>query len=99
MSKLTKGLMLLLVLGCSYILSTSAKSCRGPGDKNTVHKCKPSDREGDFCPEYYRAVCGYKPDIRCFTTPCNHITYPNECFACHDPDVVSYTYGECTQND
>ena len=98
MSKAVISLLLLLVICCSFALSASPKSSCKKGDQK-VYKRKSSDREGEFCPEYYRAVCGYRPDIFCKKTPCVHVTYPNECFACQDTTVESYTYGECTQND
>lgn len=98
MSKAVINLLLFLVICCSFALSDSTKSSCTKGNEK-VYKCKPSDREGDFCPEYYRAVCGYRPGIVCKKAPCNHVTFPNECFACHDVNVESYSYGECTQND
>lgn len=98
MSRLSMSLMLFLILSCSFILSASAKSCRG-GSKPKTFKCKPSDRKGLICPEIFQPVCGFRPGIRCFTTPCTHVTFSNSCFACHDTTVVSYTIGECTVID
>jgi len=71
---------------------------------NTFHRpvlvdqvfiCTPALRVGKVCVDIYEPVCGHRPDLRCFTTPCNHVTYSNECKACHDSNVVSYVKGEC----
>ncbi len=86
-------LAVLLVLFC-FSSFGFAKGCLG--QKRT--RCLAKDREGDVCPMIYDPVCGHKPDIVCVTTPCNYITYGNACEACHDPEVKSYTQGECRYN-
>ena len=60
-------------------------------------RCLDKDREGESCTMIYDPVCGHRPDIVCVTTPCIYITYSNACEACHDPDVESYTQGECRE--
>ena len=84
-------LVLLGVLACSLV---SAKKC-----PQKVYQCTAASRVGDFCPEIYAPVCGYRPDIVCITTPCNLVTYANSCEACHDETVKSYTVGKCTKLD
>lgn len=67
-------------------------------DQNNVHVCTANQKKGIICTQIYDPVCAYKPNIRCITTPCNYITYPNACQACHDPNVYSYTKGACPAN-
>jgi len=87
MNKLTLTFLFFAVLCCSFLVSAN---------KKVVFECSPASREGDFCPMNYAPVCGQRPGIRCFTTPCTLVTYPNACAACHDHLVESYTQGECT---
>ena len=88
-------LLIVFVLVCCSLL-TSADAAK-INEKAT--KCLPKDRKQAFCREIYQPVCGYKPNIRCFTTPCNHVTYSNKCVACKDVNVESYTVGKCTLKD
>jgi len=91
-SKITLALVITGAVFCSFLLFSKTE--------NKIllkeYKCKPEDRLNDMCIEIYSPVCGHRPGLQCFTTPCNHETYPNSCFACSDTDVVSYTMGQCT---
>jgi len=80
-------------------ISAAPNPFHRPVNVAQVFLCTPATRLGDVCVDIYQPVCGYRPDLNCLTTPCNHITYPNRCEACHDSDVVSYTKGECTELD
>jgi len=94
-SKLTTlAIALTGVIFCSVLLL-------GGSSKTTLkeYPCRPEERGNDICIEIYSPVCGYKPGIQCITTPCNHVTYPNSCFACSDPIVRSFTMGECKERD
>ncbi|NNE37833.1 MAG: hypothetical protein HKN08_05960, partial [Gammaproteobacteria bacterium] len=57
----------------------------------------------DDCAEIYMPVCAVRDTgIRCVTTPCEsteRIDYSNACSACRDPEVISYTDGQCPMLD
>jgi len=57
-------------------------------------------RVPEFCPEIYEPVCA-KFQVKCFRAPCPLLQreYPNGCSACENPNVVSYTVGECPNNN
>lgn len=62
--------------------------------------CTPEQRNAEFCIEIYQPVCG-QVQIQCITTPCDPIkeTFANSCKACSNPNVISYTEGECYASD
>lgn len=51
------------------------------------------------CAEIYMPVCAVRDTgIRCVTSPCDsteQVDYSNACSACRDPEVLSYTEGQC----
>jgi len=59
-------------------------------------QCTAESRKGEFCPAIYQPVCGYRPDSVCTNSSCEYMTYSSPCDACHDPQVVSFSKGECS---
>ena len=70
------------------------------GPKLKAIDCKPEQRNVDGCIEIYQPVCG-QVQVQCITTPCDPVkeTYENSCKACVNPNVLSYTEGECFTSD
>lgn len=68
-----------------------------PGAPTESVACSSDQRLVDMCTEQYQPVCAAY-QVQCITTPCNPVpkTYSNNCFACMDKNVISYTAGECT---
>ncbi len=66
-----------------------------PGAVETTHVCTEAER-GKACTREYAPVCGLVA-IQCITTPCNPVpeTFGNDCSACSDGRVISYTEGAC----
>ena len=63
-----------------------------------VHFCSEAEREVEVCTQEYNPVCGwYHSEVECETTPCA-TTEPNPCYACKNPDVEFWTWGECPEN-
>ncbi len=85
-SRLTFCLLLLLI-------STFAQA--GIGRK---FPCQPLQRKISNCPDVQYPVCGFKPNVECLEDPnCGYEDFKNECEACIDPEVVSYTLGNCEE--
>ena len=63
---------------------------------NQIIFCQPSQRQGDACYQIYDPVCA-KVNIQCIKAPCDPVrqTFSNDCEACRNPLVESYTKGEC----
>ena len=95
MRKLFVCLIILSLFACSSIVAVRPHSRGTRPPKIEKYICQPADREGEYCPEYYHPVCGNRPDLKCEDFDCQYMTYDNECFACHDPDVRSFSEGEC----
>lgn len=98
MPRLFVCLALLSIISCSFLASAKLR-CRGGAKAPKKYVCQPEDRNQEICPTIALPVCGYRPDIMCITTPCNHVTYNNGCEACRDGTAESYTNGNCTQID
>ncbi len=58
--------------------------------------CTAESRQGDVCAQVYAPVCA-RVNIQCIKAPCNPIeqTFSNNCEACHNGLVESYSEGEC----
>lgn len=58
--------------------------------------CEPEQRNAEICAMDYNPVCGWNdPEkIQCIRYPCAQ-TYSNSCEACKNPDVKTWTRGEC----
>ena len=69
-------------------------------DPAHVIVCTPEQRNADACYEIYDPVCA-KMNIQCIQAPCDPIyqTFSNDCEACKNPLVGSYTGGECADNE
>lgn len=52
--------------------------------------CTRRQRRVRFCTRQYRPVCGYRPGYRN-----RYVTYANDCQACRDSRVTSWTIGRC----
>jgi hypothetical protein len=54
----------------------------------------------EMCYEIYAPVCGLV-QVECVTTPCNPVlqTFSNDCFACANDRVLSYTEGACVREE
>lgn len=89
-------------LSCSEGVSVEEYCKENP----TTAGCKTADDSvicteprPEICTQQYDPVCAEKDTgIRCITTPCpstDNVTYGNGCSACTDPEVYSYTPGEC----
>jgi hypothetical protein len=70
-------------------------STESPTDEPPI-TCTPEQRGAEVCMEMYAPVCA-SVQIQCVTTPCEPIpkTFSNNCFACREQSVDSYTQGEC----
>ncbi|MDP3917237.1 MAG: hypothetical protein Q8Q42_03030 [Nanoarchaeota archaeon] len=57
--------------------------------------CTDEQKNAKFCIEIDQPACGwFNEDIQCTTFPCAE-TFSNNCFACMDDKVESWTDGEC----
>ena len=66
--------------------------------RNGLFQCLAESRNGDACTTDADPVCGFRPHAICDNTgPCYFKTYENPCEACHDDEVVTYTYGACPE--
>ncbi|HLC50282.1 MAG TPA: hypothetical protein VJI97_02535 [Candidatus Nanoarchaeia archaeon] len=67
-----------------------------PSSKLKAVDCNPEQRNEHVCPENIRPVCGWfdPAKIQCIRYPCA-ATYSNNCFACLDEKVISWTEGDC----
>lgn len=71
-------------------------ACPTEAKDRTVLECSPESRLAEMCAEIYAPVCtSYQ--VQCVTTPCPPMpkTYENDCKACMDNNVLSYTEGAC----
>jgi hypothetical protein len=61
-----------------------------------AHQCTDAER-GLACTREYRPVCGLVA-VQCVSAPCPPLpqTFGNDCSACSEPSVLSYTEGACT---
>lgn len=86
------SIVLIFVEGCSKQPPTNGKL--------QAIDCLEEQRNVEACIEIYQPVCG-QVQIQCITTPCNPIkeTFENSCKACTNPNVMSYTMGECETDD
>lgn len=69
----------------STLYSILGSQFAGEFDKNY---CAPESRLVDACIELFQPVCGYYLNG-------SSKTYPNNCFACIDEEVIYYLEGEC----
>lgn len=60
-----------------------------------VTYCNPNNRP-EMCYDLYAPVCGLV-QVQCITTPCDPVpeTFSNDCNACAQSNVISYTEGAC----
>lgn len=67
------------------------------GSEKKVILCTDEQKNSNACTTNYEPVCGLV-QIQCITTPCNPIpeTFSNNCYACLQDNVISYTEGECS---
>lgn len=67
-----------------------------PSINRTEGACSPESRKAEVCTLIYKPVCGWMDPskIQCFAYPCAQ-TYSNECQACQNENVISWTQGEC----
>lgn len=94
-------LFLFIVAGCNNeTVSVDKDDVEKPTVKLGAIDCKPEQREADACIEIYQPVCG-QVQVECITAPCDPIkqTFSNSCFACMNPRVMSYTEGECQEEE
>lgn len=63
---------------------------------NEPRRCNAEQKKGDVCAQVYAPVCAIV-NVQCIKEPCNPVpqTFSNECEACHNALVESYTQGEC----
>jgi len=80
---------------CFLFILISAFAQASTGRK---FQCQPLQRKISVCPDVHWPVCGFKPSMECQEDPnCGYKNYNNECEACIDPEVVSYTLGNCEE--
>ena len=74
-------------------------ACPAPVEKPLTVACSREVKEGVACLDVYQPVCGLV-EVQCVTTSCNPVpqTFGNGCYACRESNVISYTEGECENN-
>jgi hypothetical protein len=91
-----------LIIGCNNNTVSIDKDSvnEQPISKLKAIDCLPEQRNVDACIEIYQPVCG-QMQVECITEPCDPIkeTFENSCKACANPRVISYTQGECLNNN
>ena len=80
----TVSLFLILVLCLSQIQTTVATG---------QTKCPPRTKKSTVCPMFVTDVCVFHPNGTSTQIK------GNGCVACKDPNVLSYTIGECKKSD
>ncbi len=72
-------------------------ACPGEGAVAEVITCSPESKQAQMCTKEYAPVCGLV-EIQCVTTPCDPVpqTFGNDCSACSQGNVISYTRGACS---
>ena len=95
-------IIVLSIIGCkNNTVSIDKESVEEqPTSKLKAIDCLPEQRNAEACIEIYQPVCG-QMQVECITTPCDPIkqTFENSCKACANERVISYTEGECTQEE
>ena len=83
------------------IMESYPRKCAADGKtyieviENKPIYCKEEQRNVQICTMDYTPVCSnFGQNIQCIRAPCGQ-TYSNACSACSNPDVESYTMGEC----
>ena len=84
--------------GCEHPapISDPAPDPVPPEGKLKAIDCTPEQRNAEVCTAEYNPVCGWNDPakIQCIRYPCA-TTYSNSCVACQNPNVISWTEGEC----
>ena len=80
---------------CEFAACPSEEPNVNDADSETV-VCTPESKQVAACYELYAPVCGLVA-VQCITAPCDPVpqTFSNDCFACAQDNVISYTHGAC----
>lgn len=87
----------LCVQGTEYFSDSCGCGCR-PVEQNQTepvqHMCP--ENVSEYCIDLYKPVCGWNDPakVQCVRYPCAQ-TYSNECFACQNENVISWSEGAC----
>ena len=90
-------LILISIISLVYIDKNKTTIINNPDlTKLKAIDCLPEQRNVDECIEIYQPVCG-QVQVECIKAPCKTIreTYENSCKACTNERILSYTEGEC----
>lgn len=103
------GLLLIVIIGFFFLNSQddtvaidkdSVNNLPTTNGKLKAIDCMPDQRNVDACIEIYQPVCG-QMQVECITMPCEPVkqTFENSCKACMNDRVLSYTEGECQDQE
>ncbi len=91
--------------GVTYVgrVAPSCAFAACPDDKPTSPNeivCTQAQKDAEACIEIYAPVCA-SVQVECIAAPCYPVkqTYPNNCYACKEDRVISYTDGGACPGD